>query len=473
MAISARVYKARQQALSAKLPREAVLFMGHYTLPRNYLANPLPFRQDSTFLFFSGCRLPGAAMLIWPDGTSTLYLPFPTTDDELWHGRQVPPEFIARKAGARAVFPIGTLPEALNELKRMKVTIHGIPVCEPQGNAALAKHLGLPLDPALPASGSLKLLEAVVELRLCRGEEEISEMRWAAEVTDMAHRVAMEATRPGVREDEIQALIEAVFQANGMTCAYPPIVTIEGEVLHGQAAGRELKAGQLLLVDAGAETPDGYACDVTRTWPVSGKFDPKQKLIYQAVLQSQKAAIKKCLPGVRFRDVHLAAARSLIQFCINFELMKGDVDELLEKGAHAIFFPHGVGHLIGLDVHDMELYGDIVGYDKGAKRDGQFGLNNLRLDRTLEEGMVVTVEPGFYIIPHLLRDQTLRDTLGEGIYWEEAHRFAPFGGIRIEDDILITDEGPEVLTSAIPKEAKSIETLVGSGLSPSERLSPR
>ena len=471
MGISARTFKARQKALIERLPRSAVLFMGHQQVPRNYLANPLPFRQDSTMLFYSGCTQPGSALLIWPDGTSTLYLPFPEEGDELWHGRQVPPEFLARKAGARAVFPIETLNEAISEIQKMKLEIHSLPVCEPQANQALNKLLSRDLDPAHPARGSEALLDAVIEGRLLRDEEEIAEMRWAAEVTDKAHRVAMQSTKPGVTENEIHALIEAVFFSMGMESAYPPIVTIEGEVLHGHAAGRELKEGQLLLVDAGAESPAGYACDVTRTWPVSGKFDPKQKLLYQAVLQSQKAAIKRCTPGVSFQDVHLAAARTLISTCVNFELMKGDVDELLEKGAHAVFFPHGIGHLIGLDVHDMELFGDRVGYGKDGKRNTQFGLSNLRLNRPLQEGMVVTVEPGFYIIPHLLRDQALRDTLGDGIYWEEAHRFAPFGGIRIEDDVLITNEGPDVLTGSIPKELKSIEAMVGSGQTPKERLS--
>ena len=240
------------------------------------------------------------------------------------------------------------------------------------------------------------------------------------------------------------ALIEAIFTSNGMTSAYPPIVTIEGEVLHGQADGKELKDGQLLLVDAGAETPSGYASDVTRTWPVNGKFSVRQKQIYQAVLLAQSAAIKRCQKGVLFEDVHMAAARSLVQFCVNLELMKGDVDELVELGAHAAFFPHGIGHLLGLDVHDMELFGDRVGYGKDGKRSKQFGLNHLRLNRRLEEGMVVTVEPGFYIIPSLLRDQGMRDTLGDRIYWEEAHRLAPFGGIRIEDDVLITSDGPDV-----------------------------
>ena len=472
MNTSARTYKARQGSLAQKLPRKAILLMGHNKVPRNYMANPLPFRQDSTFLFFTGVTEPGAALLIWPDGTSTLYLPFPTDDDTLWHGRQVPPEFIARKAGARAVFPAETLPDALQELKKMNVPVVALPVCEPTANQTLQELLGPELSPHSLETANEELLDAVIDGRLRRDDGEIAEMRWALEVTATAHRQAMMATHPGVTDYEIHALIEAIFTSNGMTSAYPPIVTIEGEVLHGQADGKELKDGQLLLVDAGAETPSGYASDVTRTWPVNGKFSVRQKQIYQAVLLAQSAAIKRCQKGVLFEDVHMAAARSLVQFCVNLELMKGDVDELVELGAHAAFFPHGIGHLLGLDVHDMELFGDRVGYGKDGKRSKQFGMNHLRLNRRLEEGMVVTVEPGFYIIPSLLRDQGMRDTLGDRIYWEEAHRLAPFGGIRIEDDVLITSDGPDVLSAGIPKEIRSIQNLVGSGPTPKDRFVP-
>ena len=444
---------------------------GHTLLPRNYLANPMPFRQDSTFLYFTGVRNPDAACLIAPSGMSTLFLPAPDPADEIWHGRQPPMEFVARRAGIEAVTTLDHLPAAISELARQKTAIHALPVADPIANARQNAWLNASMDPRDPTTGSEELLEAVIQMRLVRDADEIVAMRRAAEVTASAHRLAMAATHPGVSEDAIHALIEATFKANGMTSAYPPIVTIEGEVLHGHAAGRELRPGQLLLVDAGAETAEGYASDVTRTWPVSGSFEQKQADLYRAVLEAQKSALEKCTVGTAFREVHHAAALTLTQALVDMTLLKGDAEELVAMGAHALFFPHGVGHLIGLDVHDLELFGDHAGYSAESRRSEQFGLSYLRLDRPLLEGMVVTIEPGFYIIPSLLRDQEMRDRFDDHVNWEEAHRLAPFGGIRIEDDVWITEDGPEVLTDSIPRTVAEIEAAVGAGPPPEQRLS--
>ncbi len=464
-------FKSRRKALADQLGGGSVLLMGHTLLPRNYLANPMPFRQDSTFLYFTGIRIPDAVCLISPAGMSTLFLPAPDPSDEIWHGRKPPMEFVARRAGIEGVTTLDQLPNALSDHKRQKTVIHALPVADPVSNQRLNALLGGELDPRVPTSGSEALLEAVIAMRLVRDPDEIVAMRRAAEVTASAHRLAMSATHPGVSEDAIHALIEATFKANGMTSAYPPIVTIEGEVLHGHAAGRELREGQLLLVDAGAETPEGYACDVTRTWPVNGTFGQKQADLYRAVLEAQKAAIAQCTVGRSFRDVHHAAALKLTQILVDMTLLKGDPEELVALGAHAVFFPHGVGHLIGLDVHDLELYGDHAGYSAESQRSDQFGLSYLRLDRPLLEGMVVTVEPGFYIIPSLLRSQEMRDRFDDHVNWEEAHRLAPFGGIRIEDDVWITADGPEILTDTIPRTVAEVQAAVGSGATPAERLS--
>ena len=445
--------------------------MGQSASPRNFPANEYSFRQDSSFLFFTGCHEPGAACMIWPDGTSTLYLPQGDPGDELWHGRQIPREFIARRAGTELFAHAEYLSDAIEDMRRKKVRVHTARVSTAADNTRLAMLMADSGGIGEEEGGSTALLDAIVEARLCRDSDELASMRKAADITAKAHRLAMASTHPGVIDYEIHALINATFQSAGMSEAYPSIVTIEGEVLHGHASGRELRKGQLLLVDAGAETPEGYASDVTRTWPVGGRFEGFQKEAYNAVLAAQKAAIKQCKPGNEFREVHLAACRVMIKFLVDQLLLVGEVDELLEMGAHAPFFPHGVGHLIGLDVHDMELLGDRAGYEKGRSRSNQFGLSFLRLDRTLRPGMVVTVEPGFYIIPSLLRDPEMRDQLSERVKWEEAHRLAPFGGIRIEDDILITEEGHENLTAAIPRESKDIEALVGSGKRPGERLS--
>ncbi|GMV40012.1 MAG: Xaa-Pro dipeptidase [Myxococcales bacterium] len=456
-------YRARRRALSAAMGGEPFLLMGHSELPRNYLANPLPFRQDSTFLYFTGCRRPDAGLLV-ADGRATLVLPPVAPHDALWHGEVPSPEHEAERVGADAVATHEELAALLPE------GVHALPVADPQANARLSRWLGVTVDPRHPEATSPALAAAVVALRLRRDPWEAGEMRKAGAVTRDAMRAAMGATRPGVTDREVQGLIEGAFSAAGMAPAYPPIVTVRGEVLHGSASGAPMGPTQLLLLDAGAESATGYASDVTRTWPVSGTFTPRQREVYEAVLEAQETAIALCRPGVRYRDIHLAAARVLARALLDWGLLAGSVDGLVEQGAHAVFFPHGIGHLIGLDVHDLELFGDLAGYGSGRSRDPQFGLCWLRLDRDLEPGMAVTIEPGLYFAPAILHDEKLRATLGDAVRWSRAEEWLPFGGIRIEDDVLVTDGEPEVLTADIPKAVEAVEALVGRGPTPRERL---
>jgi Xaa-Pro aminopeptidase len=455
------VLRARRAALGRKLGGEPILLVGHEASPRNFLLNVHPFRQDSTFLYYVGLSVPGAAAVIRGDRT-TLYLPPVDPGDALWHGESPTLEQLAAQAGADEVLPRERLPPA---------AYHALPVAEPLANADAALLSDRELDPADPGHGaSERLLSAVVDARLALDDGEVAAMRRAVAATAVAHVQAMKATRPGGNEDAIDALIRGVFAAHGMAPAYPPIVTVRGEVLHGHAQGLPLSSGDLLLVDAGAEAASGYASDVTRTWPVSGAFDPRQRAIYDLVLAANEASIARCRPGVRYRDVHLESARVLAQGLVDEGLLRGDVDGLVEAGAHAAFFPHGVGHLLGLDVHDMELYGDAVGYQAGRVRSDQFGLAYLRLDRDLAAGMVVTIEPGFYVVPAILGDAALRERLGDSVDWAKASEWLGFGGIRIEDDVLITDGDPDVLSAAIPKTADAIEAIVGTGPSPEERF---
>lgn len=461
-------YRGRRRALARAMGDEAILLVGHGDLPRNYLANVMPFRQDSTFLYLTGCRRPDAALLI-AGGRSTLILPAPGEHDALWHGEVPPPESEAEMTGADAVATTDALPELVQQA-RAAGRLHSLPVADPLANGRLAHLLGEAVDSAHPEATSRRLAEAVIALRLRRDASEVMEMRKAAAVTRDAMRAAMTATRPGVTDFEIQGLIEGAFRAAGMGMAYPPIVTVRGEVLHGAATGAPMGHMQLLLVDAGAESAAGYASDVTRTWPVSGTFAPQQRDAYEAVLEAEEAAIAACRPGARYRDVHLAACRILTRALLDWGLLAGSVDGLVEQGAHAVFFPHGVGHLIGLDVHDLELFGDLAGYAPGRARSPQFGLSWLRLDRDLEPGMAVTIEPGLYFAPAILADATLRATLGNAVRWSRAEAWIPFGGIRIEDDVLVTEGEPDVLTHDIPKTVVAVEALVGRGPTPRERL---
>ncbi len=452
-------FSDRRRRLSDALGGEPILLVGHRPQPRNFLANAYPFRQDSTFLYFLGIDLPGAAALIESGGT-TLFLPEPDPGDALWHGEVPGFELWKARSGVDAVKPS-------QDLKPGRFL--SLPLADSLANTEAVRLSGQALDPRSP--GDSPLIQAVIAQRMARDDAELDAMREAMLVTKQAHRAAMAATAPGVTENELHAIVDAVFTAAGMRPAYPSIVTVRGEVLHGHAAGNVLADGDLLLLDAGAEHPSGYATDVTRTWPVSGRFTPRQRAAYEAVLAANRAGIALCRPGVRYRDVHLEAARVLTRFLVDEGLLRGEVDALVERGAHAVFFPHGVGHLLGLDVHDMELFGDAAGYEPGRSRSTDFGLSFLRLDRTLQPGVVVTVEPGFYVVPAILRDRALRDRHGDAVDWARAEAWLGFGGIRIEDDILVAEGGPVNLSQEIPATADEVEAAVGSGPSPKARLS--
>ena len=442
-----QTYRERRRRLSEAVGGAEILLAGHRMLPRNYRDNHYPFRQDSSFLFFVGTNLAGAAAVIGAGGRTTLYLPTPGPSDALWLGELPPPEQIAAVAGADAV-----------------AAVEGLDLAAPR--------LTLPLtDPTVPVpEPSEALVSAVVDLRLCHAPEEIASLRRACATTCAGHRAAIEATRPGVVDTEVGALVDGAFALNGMVPSFPTITTARGEVLHGHARGEVLEAGQLMLVDAGAEEPGGCAGDVTRTFPVSGTFTPRQADIYDIVLAAADASIATVAPGARYRDVHLASCRVIAEGLAGLGLLHGEIDGLVERGAHAAFFPHGVGHLLGLDVHDMELYGDVAGYEPGRGRSDQFGLGFLRLDRDLRPGMAVTVEPGVYLVPAILRDTGLRARLGDAVDWERASSWLPFGGIRIEDDVLVTDHGHEVLTTNIPRSRAEVEAATGTGPTPRDRI---
>jgi Xaa-Pro aminopeptidase len=282
-------------------------------------------------------------------------------------------------------------------------------------------------------------------------------MRASAEASAAAHLAGMRATREAATEAEVAAAMIGELRRRGLGDAYGPIVTVRGEVLHNEHQRNPLSPGDLLLADVGGETPEGWAADITRTWPVSGAFSPTQRAAYDVVLEANQAAIAAARKGVRYRTVHEVAKRTLVAGLCDLGIFRGDVDGLIERGAAALFFPHGVGHLLGLDVHDMEDLGDRAGYAPGRARSPRFGDCYLRLDRDLEPGMAVTIEPGFYQVPAILEDEALTGPLGADLDRAVLARYADVRGIRIEDDVLITDSEPEVLTSAVPKEAAAIE----------------
>jgi Xaa-Pro aminopeptidase len=446
----------RRAALSAALSGGPALIPAGRPRPRNYPANHYPFRASSHFLYFVGQSLPEAAL--WLDGEDQrLLLPEQDPLDVLWHG---PDEAAAELAGNGL---------RVGRLSELPALAHGRQVATPPLTLAEDRSLfGRLLGRAPQTLGSdeepdAALLEAIIALRLRHDAAALRELQRAATLSVEGHLAGMRATRSGLRESAVRAVMEAVFAREGCGTAYPSIVTRRGEVLHERRHDGILAAGDLLLADVGAESAGGYAADITRVWPASGRFSPSQRALYSVVLEAQRAALEQVRPGARFRDVHLAAARALSEGLVALGILRGRPDDLVERGVHALFMPHGVGHLLGLDVHDMEDLGDRAGYAPGRARAAQFGLSYLRLDRDLAPGMVVTIEPGFYRIPALLERP---EQVGLDLLDVDMARLAEFGdvrGIRIEDDVLVTEQGHEVLTAALVKQPDAVEAVMAEG----------
>ncbi|MEQ1571233.1 MAG: aminopeptidase P family protein [Myxococcota bacterium] len=453
----AELFRTRRRALAERVSGP-VLLMGNGHRLRNLPIVKLPFRQDSTFLYFTGCAEPGAAALL-VDGRCELFLPAPAADDPLWHGERPSPAARGEALGVDRVWPASEL-----EARAAPLRPRTLAVPDESRNALASRICGGPLAFAVRgADGDDALIDAVIALRRVKDPYELAELRAAAQVTARAFRAAMKATRPGSHERGLWALFEAVLQIHGCTPGYATILTQAGEILHAEDHDAPLEAGRLVLLDGGGERPSGYGVDITRTWPVSGRYDPRQRAVYQAVWEAQRAAIAACTVGTRYRVVHDAAATVLATFLRDEGLVKGSVASVVEQGAHAVFFPHGVGHLLGLDVHDLEGFGDRAAYPAGASRSDQFGTAYLRLDLPLEAGWVVTVEPGLYVVPAILADATLRERFGGVVDFARAESWIGFGGIRIEDDVAVGDSGPEVLTRAVPSAIDEVEAWIGTG----------
>jgi Xaa-Pro aminopeptidase len=444
-------HAARRKRLAERIGSMPVVLAAGRSVSRNYRANTYPYRASSHFLYFVGLPLEGAMALI-EGQRCTIFLPMPAPDDDLWHGTPASFRAVAEATGC-AVAPIDQLADAFLAEETATVAAPDADTRAAQSQL-LGRALGGELDD--------RLADAIIALRLRHDAAAIESLRRAAQGTREAHRAGMRATRPGVREAHVRGAMEGALLSLGMGTSYQPIVTTRGEVLHSNSYANTIADGDLVLADVGAETEDGWAGDVTRTWPANGKFSTTQRELYEVVLRAQRAAIEAVKPGIRYRDVHLIAATEIARGLCALGILKGDAAELVADGIHAIFFPHGVGHLLGLDVHDMEDLGDRAGYARDRFRSDQFGLSYLRLDRDLEPGMAVTIEPGYYKVPAILRSEKLMEKAYDRIDLSRLEDFADVRGIRIEDDILVTDHGCEVLTAAIPKEPSEVEAAVGS-----------
>jgi len=459
------VYRSRRARLRTLLTEGILLLRGHRQLPLNLPSNLSEQRQGSHILFLTGCRDTNATILLRLDtGRLELFVPRPDPEDNIWHGESQSLEAAAAAIGADASYPLWELEATIRaHLEDRVQPILTLPSADPDWRSMMA-HFGLDL----PELGGLKreapspLADAMVALRLTQDPAALAEMRRAAQITAQVFQAMMVATLPGGHETQLRGLGEGMLRAAGVRPSYAPIVTVRGEILHCRDNPNTLEGHQLLLVDLGCETAEGYASDVTRTWPVGGRFDEAQRAVYEIVLDAQVQCIDRIQPGVEFADLHAHASRVLAAGLKDLGILRGPLDAILAHHAQALFFPHGLGHLIGLDVHDIEDLGDRAGYAPGRRRSSHFGLRNLRLDRPLESGMVITIEPGLYFIPALLKDPAVVERYKTWVDFDKAHTFLDFGGIRIEDDVVVGETGPEVLSAAIPKTIAALEELVGS-----------
>jgi Xaa-Pro aminopeptidase len=449
------VFQQRRAKLGARLTRPMVVFAGHAPA-RNYAANAHEFRPGSTYTYFGGPPLEHAAWLIEPkcdgDAGCRLLRPMPDPDDAIWVGESPADEDIAAAAGLRKTGL--AKPEELAAL----LAARSAAAIVPPFPDTIAQATKLKLD--APTDDELRL---IVNMRLCKDEHELDAMRRAAAIGMDAQRAAWMAVQAGVGESDVAAAFMAVLIANGARPPYTPIVTIRGEILHATSYANTLHDGDMLLIDASAEEPGGYVNDITRTLPVSGEWSPVQRHLYDTVLRANAECVQACVPGRRWRDVHFLAARIIAEGLVEAELLSGDPDMLVERNAHALFYPHGLGHLIGLDVHDMRDFGDVCGYPPGRTRPTEFGAKYLRFDRDLAPGMTVTVEPGIYIVPNIWQREDLVGPVRELVNRPAVDALLRdrFGGIRIEHTLAVRATGePEVFTAELPVDADEVASAV-------------
>ncbi|MBU2649813.1 MAG: aminopeptidase P family protein [Bacteroidetes bacterium] len=460
----ASLYQERRTNLRKELSGGVILFMGNQEASMNYPANTYHFRQDSSFLYFFGLDQPDLAAIIDLDaGNDIIFGDDVTMDDIIWMGPQPSMKDRALRVGVEHTRPLSALPEYLSKAIGSGRRLHILPPY--RGDHWMQLNRILDVDfPKIKSYVSEELIRGVVKLRSVKDEHEIREIEKAMDIAYAMHTTSMKMAMPGVVEREIAGTIEGISLSMGGPVSFPVILSINGQTLHNHYHGNTLREGRMMVTDAGAESEMHYASDITRTVPVGGKFNTRQKEIYEIVLKANNDVIAACKPGIFYREMHLLAATTIAEGLKALGLMKGDIGEAVSQGAHALFFPHGLGHMMGLDVHDMENLGEnFVGYDQEIQRSKQFGLAFLRMARRLQPGFVITDEPGIYFIPALIDQWRNEKKFSEFINYDKVETYKDFGGIRIEDDILITESGCIVLGKPIPKSVLEIEKIMYNG----------
>lgn len=459
-----QTYVNRRAKLRSLVKDGIIILFGNNESPCNYPSNGYyPFRQDSSFLYYFGQNRDGLVGVIDIDNNrETIFGNDIDIEDIVWYGSVDSVHDLAAQVGVENTAPMRALKSTCNEALKLKRKIHFLPPYRHDIQIQIFDLLGIhPVQQKEAAS--MELIKAVVKMRSAKEPQEIEELERAAEIGYMMHTTAMKLTRPGVTEKFVGGQVDGVANSYGAKVSFATIYSQHGEIMHGNPSMNVLEAGRLALCDAGAETINNYCSDNTRTMPVSGKFTQRQLEIYSIVEACHDYVLEVAKPGVKYFDVHLAVCRLMTDRLKELGLMKGDTEEAVAAGAHAMFLPHGLGHMMGLDVHDMENLDQInVGFDEETRPNlEQFGTNCLRMGRRLEKGFVVTDEPGIYFIPALIDDWKAKGHCKEFINFDLLETYKDFGGIRIEDDILVTEDGCRFIgAKRIPYHPKDVETFM-------------
>ena len=451
------IFIQRREQLKKTLGSGICLFLGNDECGMNYKDNAYDFRQDSTFLYYFGLPYAGLNAVINIDEDETLIFGDEISIDHIvWMGAQPTLKEKSERVGVQKVLPSTQLPIYLQNAAVIGQHVRFLPAYRAEHELKLMEWLSLPIPQQMP---SVDFIKAVVNMRNYKTEEEITEIEKACLITADMHIAAMKAVRVEMKEYEIVAKINEVALAAGGRLSFPIIATVNGQILHNHYHENTIREGDMFLVDAGAETGMGYCGDMSSTVPAGAKFTSRQKDVYDIQVASHMAAVEALRPGVYFRDVYDLSAKIICEGMKSLGLMKGDMDEAVQIGAHAMFFPCGLGHMMGLDVHDMENLGEVwVGYD-GEPKSTQFGRKSLRLARKLEPGFVLTIEPGIYFIPELIDLWKADRKFADFINYEQLESYREFGGIRNEEDYLITQTGARLLGKKIPLTTDEVEAI--------------
>ena len=443
------VYIARRRTLMEKMgstapegKRGIALFVGNAEAAAQYKDNAYKFRQDSSWLYYFGIDEPFfAAVLDLDSGEETVFADDVEIGDIIWMGPQPSVASKAAAAGIGKTSPYGAVSIVVAKALATGRRIHYLPPSRYFNKMKLASLIGIPTEEVDPHA-SEELVKAVISMRLVKEACEIEQLDDAGALGQEMHTVARDSIRIGIIEQEIVGKMEACVLAKGWGVSFPTILTQHGETLHNHLHDKVIEPGKLMVIDAGAENNMHYASDFTRTYPTSGKFTPKQRDIYQIVCDCNELAFKMTRPGIAYRDVHIAVTRLMLEELRSLDIVRGDLDDMVSEGIAGLFQPHGLGHNMGLDVHDMEDLGEnLVGYDPDQKRSDQLGLGSLRMARRLVPGNVITDEPGIYFIPALIEKWKSEKHDKGFVNYDKLETYYDFGGIRLEDDVLVTEDG--------------------------------